>query len=92
MGQRALVKTPKFLSQAQEASQRTSRLLEAIAGVEWILVRQPEQGMAVSGTRLRSWPVHPEPGVTFKIVYSFDEREVVLQGLWVAVPPGVGRG
>lgn len=28
MGPRALVKTPKFLSQAQEASQRTSRLLD----------------------------------------------------------------
>lgn len=87
MGQRALVKTPKFLLQVQEASQSTSRLLEAVAGAEWVLFRMPEQGMAASGTRFRSWPVHPEPGATFKILYSFDERQVVLHELWKAVPP-----
>lgn len=91
MGQRALVKTPKFISQVQEASQRTTRLIEAIAGAEWVLLRQPEQGMAVPGTRFNSWPIHPEPGVTFKIVYSFDDRQVVLQALWAAVSPWESR-
>lgn len=88
MGQRSLVKTPKFLEQVQEASQKTHRLIEAVAGAEWVLVRRPEQGMAVPGGRLRSWPIHPEPGVTFKIIYGFDDRQVVFQALWAAVAPG----
>lgn len=87
MGQRVLVKTAKFLSQVREASQSTPRLLEAVAGAEWILFRLPEQGMAVRGTEYRSWPIHPEPGVAFKIVYSFDGRQVVMEGLWPAVAP-----
>ena len=91
MGQRALIKTPKFISQVQEASKRTSRLLEAIAGAEWVLLRQPELGMSVPGTRLSSWPIHPEPGVTFKIVYGFNDQQVVLQALWTAVAPWEGR-
>jgi hypothetical protein len=91
MGQRALVKTVKFLSQVQEASQRTSRLWEAVAGVEWTILRMPEQGMAVPATRWNSWPIHPEPGITFKIAYSFDDQHVIFQALWAAVPPGLGR-
>ena len=87
MGQRALVKTPKFLAQVQEASQTTSRLIEAVAGAEWVLHRMPEQGMTVPGSRFSSWPIHPEPGVTYKIIYSFDERQVVFQALWTAVSP-----
>jgi hypothetical protein len=87
MGQRALVKTPKFLQQVQEASQKTSRVMEAVAGAEWVLLRLPEQGMAAPGTGLRSWPIHPEPGITFKVIYSFDDRQVVFQGLWPAVAP-----
>ena len=31
--------------------------------------------------------IHPEEGVTFKIIYSFDDREVVLRALYVAVAP-----
>jgi hypothetical protein len=87
MGARALVKTPKFLSQVQESSHQAPRLIEAVAGAEWVILRSPDQGMVVPGTRFRSWPVHPEAGVSFKIVYSFDDRQVVFQGLWVVVPP-----
>lgn len=84
---RELRKTSQFLTQVHEASQQVSRLLEAIAGAEWILVRHPDQGMAVRGTRYRSWPIHPVEGVSFKIVYTFDAREVVLHALYPAVPP-----
>lgn len=84
---RALRKNPEFLIQVHQTSQQVPRLLEAVAGAEWILVRYPEWGMAVRGTRNRSWPVHPEEGVTFKIIYSFDDREVVLRALYVAVAP-----
>jgi hypothetical protein len=85
---RALRKTPRFLKQVQDASQNVPQLLEAIAGAEWILVRHPDQGMAVRGTRYSSWPIHPVEGVTFKIIYTFDSVEVVLDGLYPAVPPG----
>lgn len=84
---RSLRKTYRFLTQVQEANQNVPRLLEAIAGAEWILVRHPEQGMAVRGTRYSSWPIHPVEGVSFKIVYFFNEREVVLDGLYPAVAP-----
>jgi hypothetical protein len=54
-----------------------------------VILRSPEQGMPVRGTRFRSWPVHPEPGMTFKVIYSFDDREIVFRALYVAVaPPG----
>ena len=52
-----------------------------------MLVRHPEQGMAVRGTRFTSWPIHPLEEATFKIVYSFDVKEVVLRALYEAVPP-----
>ena len=87
MSRRTLRKLPEFISQTQDASRRAPRLPEAIAGAEFVLLRSPEQGMAVRGTRFRSWPVHPEPGTTFKIIYSFDEREVVFRALYVAVAP-----
>ncbi len=84
---RSLRKTHEFLAQVHEASQQVPRLLEAIAGAEWMLVRHPEQGMTVRGTRFTSWPIHPSEEVTFKIVYSFDAREVVFRALYEAVPP-----
>jgi hypothetical protein len=38
----------------------------------------------------RSWPIHPAEGITFKIVYSYDSREVVFHALYPAVaPPGI---
>jgi hypothetical protein len=43
--------------------------------------------MAVRGSRMRSWPIHPNEGVSFKITYFFDEREVVMEGLYPAVAP-----
>jgi hypothetical protein len=86
---RSLRKTSNFLSQVHEASQHTPRLLEAVAGAEWILVRAPEQGMTVRGTAYSSWPVHPMEGVTFKIIYTYDEREVVFHALYPAVAPQV---
>lgn len=84
---RALRKNPELLIQVHQTSQQVSRLLEAVAGAEWILVRHPEWGMAVRGTRSRSWPVHPKEGITFKIIYSFDDREVVFRALYTAVAP-----
>jgi hypothetical protein len=87
MERRALRKTPEFMSQAKQASQRAPRLLEAIAGAEFALVRHPDWGMPVRGTTFSSWPVHPAEDMTFKIVYSFNDREVVFRGLFPAVPP-----
>lgn len=84
---RSLRKTSRFLTQANEASQNVPRLLESIAAAEWILVRRPEQGMAVRGTGYSSWPIHPVDGVSFKIVYSYNEREVVMDGLHPVVAP-----
>jgi hypothetical protein len=84
---RALRKTPQFLQQAHDASQNVPQLFEAIWGAEWTLVRQPDLGMAVRGTRYKSWPIHPVEGVTFKISYTFDSKEVVFDGLYPAVPP-----
>jgi len=88
MGSRTLRKTSEFLSQAQESSQSTPRLLEAIGGAEFVLVRTPDLGMAVRDSNLCSWPIHPAPGVTYKIIYSFSDREVVLRALYLAVAPG----
>lgn len=89
MGLRTLRKTSEFLNQAQQASQSASRLLEAIGGAEFVLVRTPELGMAVRDSNLRSWPVHPIPGSTYKILYSFNDREVVFRGLYLAVAPSL---
>jgi hypothetical protein len=87
MQRRSLRKLPDFLAHVQDASQRAPRLPEAIAGAEFVILRSPEQGMPVRETRFRSWPVHPESGMTFKIIYSFDDREIVFRALYVAVPP-----
>jgi hypothetical protein len=84
---RSLRKTSQFLTQAHEASQNVPRLLESIAGAEWILVRHPDRGMAVRGTRYSSWPIHPLEGMSFKIVYFFTDKEVVLDGLYPVVAP-----
>jgi hypothetical protein len=87
MKRRTFRKLPQFLSQVEEALPRAPRLLEAIAGAEFVIARSPENGMAVRGTRFRSWPVHPEPAITFKIVYSFDDREILFRALYPAVAP-----
>lgn len=87
MNRRTVRKLPQFLTQTEEALPRAPRLLEAVAGAEFVLARSPEQGMAVRDTRLRSWPVHPESGMTFKIIYSFNDREVVFHALYPAVAP-----
>ena len=84
---RALRKTARFLTQANIWIDKSPRLLEAIAGAEWVLLRHPEQGMSIRGTVFRSWPIHPSAGGTFKIGYYFTDREVVLDGLYPAVPP-----
>jgi hypothetical protein len=86
---RALRKTEAFLAAAQGAAAEVSFLLEAIAGAEFVLARSPEHGMAVPGSRFYSWPIHPTEGVTFKVIYTFDAREVVFNALYPAVaPPG----
>jgi hypothetical protein len=87
MGSRTLRKTSEFLSQAQKASPSVPRLLEAIGGAEFVLVRTPDLGMAVRDSNLRSWPIHPSPDMTYKILYSFSDREVVLRALYLAVAP-----
>ena len=87
MNRRTLRKLPEFLAQAQEASGQVPRLLEAVGGAEFVIVRSPEQGMAVRGTGFRSWPVHPSPEVAYKIVYSFSDREVVFRARYPAVAP-----
>lgn len=87
MGSRTLRKTSEFLTQAEQASQSVPRLLEAIGGAEFVLARAPELGMAVRDSSFRSWPIHPAPAVTYKIIYSFSDREVVLRALYLAVSP-----
>jgi hypothetical protein len=87
MGSRTLRKTSEFLTQAQQASQNAPRLLEAIGGAEFVLVRTPELGMAVRDSNLRSWPVHPDSDLTYKVLYSFNDREVVFRALYLAVAP-----
>lgn len=52
----------------------------------------PKAMLPIRGTRLSSWAIHPEPGLTFKIVYGFDDRQVMLQALWAAVAPWEERG
>jgi hypothetical protein len=84
---RALRKTPEFLAQVEKAQSEAPNLLAAIAGAEFVLSRSPEQGMTVRGTPWSSWPVHPEPGVTFKIVYVFNDHEVVFRALYPAISP-----
>jgi len=87
MSRRTLRKLPQFLSQIEEALPQAPRLLEAIAGAEFVIARSPEHGMAVRGTRFRSWPVHLDSGITFKIIYSFDDREILFRALYPAVAP-----
>jgi hypothetical protein len=87
MGSRTLRKTSEFLAQAQQASQNVPRLLEAIGGAEFVLVRTPELGMAVRDSNLHSWPLHPAPDLTYKVLYSFNDREVVFRALYLAVSP-----
>jgi hypothetical protein len=89
MGLRTLRKTSEFLTQAQQASQSAPRLLEAIGGAEFVLVRTPELGMAVRDSNLCSWPVHPASASTYKILYSFNDREVVFRALYLAVAPSL---
>lgn len=88
---RALRKTSEFLSAVEKERESYTRLPEAVAGAEFVLLRSPELGMAVRGTRFSSWPVHLSDGVTFKIVYTFDAYEVVFQALYPAVAPGQAR-
>jgi hypothetical protein len=85
---RGVRKTEAFLTQAAIARQRVPSVLEAIAGAEFVLARSPEIGTAVPGKPLKSLPIHPEDGITYKVIYSFDDREVVFQALYPAVPPG----
>jgi plasmid stabilization system protein ParE len=87
MPARDLRKTAAFLAQAQAAAEREPRLLEAVAGAEFILARKPEMGMAVRGTAFSSWPILSAAGSAFKIVYRFSAGEVVFLGLYPAVAP-----
>jgi hypothetical protein len=87
MAGRTLRKTPDFIAAVHEASRRVPRILEAVAGAEFVILRNPELGMAVRGTSFSSGPIHPADGVTFKIIYSFDPREVVFRALHLAVAP-----
>ena len=88
---RALRKTSEFLSAVEKEREKHPRLLEAVAGAEFVIVRSPELGMAVRGTRLSSLPVHLPDGVTFKIAYTFDAHEVVFRALYPAVAPALSR-
>ena len=88
---RALRKTSEFLSAVERERESHPRLPEAVAGAEFVLLRIPELGMAVRGTRVSSWPVHLPDGVTFKIVYTFDAHEVVFKALYPAVAPSQSR-
>lgn len=84
---RGIRKTQRFLAEAEKARREVPAVLDAIAGAEFVLARHPEHGMA-AGTSLHSWPLHPAEGVTYKVIYSFDDREVIFQALYPAVPPG----
>jgi hypothetical protein len=85
----SLRKSSHFLSQVQELRGRVPGLLEAIAGAEFVIAKDPEQGMAVARSRCRCWPVHLDDGITFRVVYSFTPYEVVFQALHRAIAPPV---
>lgn len=85
---RRIVRLPAYEAELRRLRETVARAEEAFAGLEQVIARVPDQGMAVPGRP--GWcarPVHMESG-SFLVVYSFDEREVVCRGIR-RVPSGV---
>ena len=76
--QRRLIRQPAFTRDIEKIRQSSERAREAIAGMERVVTRIPEQGMAVPGRRgFRSFPFHTD-SASYLVIYSFNDREVVL--------------
>jgi hypothetical protein len=87
VSRRSSSKTPAFLLDVERELERCPELPRAVAGLEFTLTTLAEMGMAVAGTTFLSWPIHPAQGVSFKVIYEFDESRVVLLALYPAVAP-----
>jgi hypothetical protein len=75
---RRLIRQPAFARDIEKIRQSSERAREAIAGLERVVTRIPEQGMAVPGKPgFRSFPFHTE-SVSYLVIYTFDDHEVVL--------------
>jgi len=78
---RKVVRLPAYEAELRRLRAEVRRVDEAFAGLEQVIARVPDQGMAVAGRP--GWcarPVHTEDG-SFLVVYSFDDREVVCRGI-----------
>jgi hypothetical protein len=74
---RRLVRNPAFARDIDKIRQGSERAAEAVAAFEGIVVRIPEQGMAVPGSPgARSFPFHTDQG-SYLVIYTFNAREVV---------------
>lgn len=76
---RRIVRTPRFERElAAVRGSAGARIDEALTGVEHILARIPEMGMAVPGqSTARSRPFHTPEG-SFLVIYTYDRKKVVL--------------
>lgn len=78
---RRVVRLPAYEAELRRLRVEVRRADEAFAGLEQVIARVPELGMAVPGHP--GWcarPVHTDDG-SFLVVYSFDERDVVCRGI-----------
>lgn len=78
---RKLVRTPRFERELRENLGTSTRAAEALAGLERVIERMPELGMAVTGQPdFYCRPFHTEEG-SFLVIYTFDEEKVVCLSL-----------
>jgi ParE toxin of type II toxin-antitoxin system, parDE len=75
---RRLVRQPAFTRDIEKIQRSSERAHEAVAGMERVVARIPEQGMAVPGRPgFRSFPFHTD-SAAYLVIYTFNDREVVL--------------
>ena len=92
---REVVESHRFSEDAGEAFGNAKRADEALEGLSFTLSRLAQHGMAVTphDPLLYSWVVHTyDPRCVYRIFYTFDENEVVLQGIGPAVLPETEAG
>lgn len=79
--QRRIVRLPRYELELQHIRETMPRAEEAIEGLELVIARIPDQGMAVPGQP--SWCARPAhtPDGSFLVVYSYTEDEVVCRGI-----------
>ena len=78
---RRIVRLPRYELELRQILETVPRAEEAIEGLELVIARIPELGMAVAGQP--SWcarPVHTPEG-SFLVVYSYTATAVVCRGI-----------